>query len=105
MGFYGVYDNENDDFLDFIQDDKSPENLLRVLKTKNIHPSYIVAIFRLMKTKKNMPISSIKRGIKYLDRYIEEEMWNEEEWRDPLKRKKAVVAERNAMKRHLKTRS
>jgi hypothetical protein len=104
MAGFGYKYGESDDFLVFIQYDTSTKNLLKKVKSRWIEPEDIVGIFRIIKNKKLIPESKLKKGLRELNRYIDNKLWFEGGWDDPEARKRAVISQRNAIVRHLKAR-
>ena len=90
MGAWGYEEHDNDDFLDFVEDDTSVENLLKKVSRCLDSPEYFVGIVNRLspEERKKLPLEQINDSITYLNKELE--YLQDSSWRDKKEREIAI---------------
>ena len=99
MGVWGTLENENDDFLDYIEDDTSTNNLIDKLKKTN-QGVYIVGIVNVLKPiyRKRIKKEKIKKALHYLNNQKD----FTDSWNDPNSRLRSIEKQKRLLIKLLK---
>lgn len=105
MGAFGYEEHENDDFLDFVSDDLSQENLLAKIKSTRYSPKLLVGIINKLtpSNRKVVAKSDVSRGLNYLRVELENIQSNELSWRTPEQRTQALKRQIRRLERLIGT--